>query len=150
MLQRKPNRILIVEDSKEDFMVIHRAFNRVGMVDALFHINNGDEALDYLHKEGKYRDSSTHVLPEMVILDLNLPGVDGREILKKMKGNTRLKKIPVIILTTSADESDVEACYTDGANSYIQKPVEFKGFIDAVEHIKEYWFGISLLPNGLH
>ena len=83
----------------------------------------------------------------MVLLDLNMPGLDGRKTLQLIKENNVLKQIPVIILTTSADERDIEACYQMGANTYVQKPVSFDGLIEAIKRLKEYWFEIALLPK---
>ena len=138
--------ILIVEDSPEDYDTTLRAFKRVGMKNKVIRFEMGDECLDYLFGRGEYEGKEV-VLPALIMLDLNLPGTDGREVLKIIKSDLKLKKIPVVVLTTSNDIKDIEKCYELGANSYIQKPVGFEGFINAITKLKEYWFEISILPR---
>lgn len=138
--------ILIVEDSPEDYDTTLRAFKRVGMKNKVLRFEMGDECLDYLFGRGGYEGKEV-VLPALIMLDLNLPGTDGREVLKIIKSDRKLKKIPVVVLTTSNDIRDIEKCYELGANSYIQKPVGFEGFINAITKLKEYWFEISILPR---
>ena len=84
----------------------------------------------------------------MILLDLNLPGTDGREVLEDIKGDAELQSIPVVVLTTSSDERDIEACYQAGANSYVQKPVNLDGFIEAIRRLKDYWLEIAILPRS--
>ncbi|MBM4053743.1 MAG: response regulator [Planctomycetes bacterium] len=139
--------ILLVEDSPEDYETTVRAFRKSGLKNGIVHCQDGDEAIDYLFHRGKFADAGKHHLPGIILLDLNLPGTDGREVLKEIKKNETLKKIPVVVLTTSSDERDIEQCYADGANSYIQKPVDLSGFFDAVKRLKEYWFEISIIPK---
>lgn len=138
--------ILIVEDSPEDYDTTLRAFKKVGMKNKVIRFEMGDECLDYLYGRGEY-EGNKNVLPGLIMLDLNLPGTDGREVLKIIKSDLKLKKIPVVVLTTSNDIKDIEKCYQLGANSYIQKPVGFEGFINAITKLKEYWFEISILPK---
>ena len=138
--------ILIVEDSPEDYDTTLRAFKRVGMKNKVIRFEMGDECLDYLFGRGEY-EGKMIVLPGLILLDLNLPGTDGREVLKIIKSDLQMKKIPVVVLTTSNDIKDIEECYQLGANSYIQKPVGFEGFINAITKLKEYWFEISILPK---
>ena len=138
--------ILIVEDSPEDYDTTLRAFKRVGMKNKVIRFEMGDECLDYLFGRGEYEGKKI-VLPGLILLDLNLPGTDGREVLKIIKSDLQMKKIPVVVLTTSNDIKDIEECYQLGANSYIQKPVGFEGFINAITKLKEYWFEISILPK---
>jgi len=138
--------IIIVEDSPEDYETTLRAFKKVGMKNKVLRFEMGDECLDYLFGRGKHEGKDV-VLPGLIMLDLNLPGTDGREVLKIIKSNIRLKKIPVVVLTTSDDIKDIDKCYELGANSYIQKPVGFEGFINAITKLKEYWFEISILPK---
>jgi two-component system, response regulator len=104
--------------------------------------------LDYLHRRGAYADPAKSPRPGVILLDLNLPGTDGREVLSEIKGDPGLKQIPVVVLTTSKDERDVDACYRAGASSYIQKPVDLDGFIKAVERLNGYWFEVVILPKG--
>lgn len=138
--------ILMVEDSPEDYGTTLRAFKKVGLNNKIVRFEMGDECLDYLFGRGKYKGEEI-ILPGLIMLDLNLPGIDGREVLKIIKSDPKLKKIPLIVLTTSNDIRDIEKCYQLGANSYIQKPVGFEGFIYAITKLKEYWFEISILPK---
>ncbi|MCP4603367.1 MAG: response regulator [Proteobacteria bacterium] len=139
--------ILIVEDSPEDFEVIERAFRKAGMANRINRVEDGDDALDYLYGRGEFSDPERFPRPGMVLLDLNLPATDGREVLAEIKSDSSLKKIPVIVLTTSSDERDIDTCYSLGANSYIQKPVDIMGFVEAIGLLKEYWFSINILPK---
>jgi len=137
--------ILLVEDSPEDFETTQRAFRRSGLKNPILRCADGDEALDFLFHRGSHADSPR---PGVILLDLNLPGTDGREVLSEIKANDDLKQIPVIVLTTSADERDVQACYQAGASSYIQKPVDVEGFMRAIERLNDYWFEVVILPKG--
>lgn len=137
--------ILIVEDSDEDYETAIRAFRKSGMGNPVARCGDGDEALDFLHRRGRFAEESS--VPGLILLDLNLPGADGHEVLAEIKRDERLKTIPVIVLTSSADPRDIERCYAAGANSYVRKPVSFEGFLDAVRRLKEYWFEIAVLPK---
>lgn len=139
--------ILLVEDSPEDFETTERAFRRSGLKNPIYRCADGDEALDYLHRRGQYADPNQAPRPGVILLDLNLPGTDGREVLSEIKNDPNLKQIPVIVLTTSKDERDVEVCYSCGANSYIQKPVDLDGFMKAIERLNDYWFEVVILPR---
>jgi len=143
---RKTQPILMVEDSEDDYEAAMRAFKKASLHNPVSWCRSGEEALDFLKHEGGY-NTSTAERPGLILLDLNMPGLDGRKTLKLIKENAHLKGIPVIILTTSADERDIETCYQMGANTYVQKPVSFDGLIDAIKRIKEYWFEIALLPK---
>ena len=139
--------ILIVEDSPEDYEATVRGLRSSGVANPIFHCEDGDEALDFLLRQGKYTDPEKSPRPGIILLDLNLPGTDGREVLSEIKKTDDLKKIPVIVLTTSSDERDVEQCYANGASSYIVKPVRFSGFMEAIQRLKDYWFEIVVLPK---
>jgi two-component system, response regulator len=140
--------ILLVEDTPEDAEATLRAFKKAGMANPIFHCKDGDEALDYLRQQGKYADPAKAPRPGMILLDLNMPGTDGREVLAAIKADESLRQIPVIVLTTSSDERDIQVCYRDGANSYIQKPVDMKGFLESIQRLVDYWYHIVLLPKG--
>ena len=140
--------ILLVEDRPEDFEATQRAFRKSGLKNPLLRCEDGDEALDYLHRRGEYADPASSPRPGVILLDLNLPGTDGRQVLSEIKGNELLRDIPVVVLTTSADERDITACYRAGANSYIQKPVDIDGFMKAIERLNGYWFEVVILPKG--
>ncbi len=139
--------ILIVEDCEEDYEFTRRAFERAGLHNALAHCWDGDEALDYLFGRGEYEGAAKPPRPTVILLDLNLPGTDGREVLQEVKNNEGLKDIPVIVLTTSTDERDIESCYSTGANTYVQKPVDATAFFEAIQRLKEYWFEVAILPR---
>ena len=137
--------ILLVEDSPEDFEATQRAFRRSGLKNPIVRCEDGEEALEYLYRRGRHTDA---VRPGVILLDLNLPGTDGRQVLTEIKKDDTLKQIPVVVLTTSADERDISACYSAGANSYIQKPVDIDGFVKAIERLNGYWFEVVILPKG--
>lgn len=140
--------ILIVEDSPEDYEAMMRAFNRAGLRNPTAHCEDGDDALDYLFRRGPYSDPATSPRPALILLDLNLPGTDGREVLSSVKSDPDLRSIPVVVLTTSRDPHDIARCYSYGANSYIQKPVDLGGFVTALERLSGYWFEIVILPRA--
>jgi two-component system response regulator len=137
--------ILLVEDSPEDFETAERAFRRSGLKNPIIRCSDGDEALELLFRRGRFADAPR---PGVVLLDLNLPGTDGREVLAEIKAAPQLKHIPVIVLTTSSDDRDVQACYQAGASSYIQKPVDLEGFMRAIERLNDYWFEVVILPKA--
>lgn len=132
--------ILIVEDSEDDYDATRRAFTKANLRNPIRHAVSGEEALEYLR-------AASEAKPGLILLDLNMPGLDGRRTLGIIKQDKALKKIPVVILTTSDDERDIKDCYELGANTYIQKPVDFDGLISALKQLKEYWFEIALLPK---
>jgi CheY-like chemotaxis protein len=140
--------ILLVEDSPEDVEATVRALRRAGLANPIFRCEDGDDALDYLFRRGRYSDPASAPRPGIVLLDLNLPGTDGREVLAEIKADGALRSIPVVILTTSIDERDVERCYGAGANSYIKKPVDLEGFMRAIQRLKEFWFEIVIVPKA--
>lgn len=137
--------ILIVEDSLADYQAIMRVFRKVGLDNPVHHCETGQDALDFLQT-----DKQKNKRPDIIILDLNLPGTDGREVLKQIKADQSLKSIPVIIFTTSDSERDINACYESGANSYITKPVDLGKFLEVADMIKSYWFQMVALPQKLH
>ncbi len=139
--------ILLVEDSPEDFEATFRALRRAGLANPIARCEDGDDALDYLYRRGRHADPATSPRPGLILLDLNLPGTDGREVLAEIKADADLRAIPVVILTTSTDERDVERCYSSGANSYIKKPVDLEGFMRAIQRLKEFWFEIVIVPR---
>lgn len=136
--------MLIVEDNDEDFEFTVMALRKAGLHNAIRRCSSGDEALDYLYRRGKYKGAQE---PNVILLDLNMPGTDGREVLGIIKKDPELASIPVIVLTTSSDNIDVEECYAQGANSYVQKPVDFEGLMKAIQRLKEYWFEVVILPR---
>ena len=139
--------ILVVEDSPEDFEVLERAFKKSGFDVPLQRCKDGQEALDLLYKEGAYENVPKGVHPSLILLDLNMPGVDGHALLESVKDDEGLKRIPIIVLSTSSSDNDINRSYESGANSYIQKPDDMKGYIDMVADIKDYWFARCALPT---
>jgi CheY-like chemotaxis protein len=138
--------LLIVEDSNEDFEAfqryLHPSFSQI----PVYRCTNGDRALAFLYRSEPYTDAKTAPRPGMILLDLNLPGTDGREVLYKIKQDENLKKIPVVVFTTSNNPKDIEACYEQGANSYIIKPMDFKLLKLSIQTLLSYWFEIAMLP----
>lgn len=139
--------ILLVEDSPEDYEATQRALRRAGLANPIYRCEDGDEALDYLHGRGRFAGAGAAPRPGIILLDLNLPGTDGRAVLEEIKADESLRQIPVVVLTTSTDERDIERCYRAGANSYIKKPVDLDGFLRAIHCLKEFWFEIVILPR---
>lgn len=147
-MSQAPNQsILLVEDSPEDFEVTMRSLRLAGLNNPITHCTDGDDALDYLFRRGAYQDPDPSFPPGIILLDLNIPGTDGREVLEELKKDPALKLIPVVVLTTSADARDVQDCYARGANSYIQKPLDFEGFIKAMTRLRDYWFEVVIIPK---
>jgi two-component system response regulator len=140
--------ILLVEDNIDDYDATIRSFKAAHLRNPIQWCNSGKDALDYLRHEGSYSQRTAGAMPALVLLDLNMPGLDGRRVLAIVKQDTALRRIPIIILTTSNDQRDVTECYEMGASTYIQKPVDFDGLIRAVSHINDYWFGVALLPGS--
>lgn len=139
--------ILIVEDSLDDYYATTRGLKKAGLNNGFIHCETGEDALDYLLKRGDHADNPDWVLPQVIMLDLNLPGMDGHDVLKKIKTTGALRSIPVIILTTSDNPVDIETSYANGANSYITKPVDKDGFMAALSHFNDYWFNVVILPE---
>jgi len=131
--------VLLVEDDPADVETTVRAFRKANVSGPIVRCEDGDEALAYL--------AVTPTLPSLILLDLNLPGTDGREVLAEIKKCPRLRKIPVLVLTTSKDEEDILACYEVGASSFVQKPVDCEAFMDFVRRFKEFWLELVVLPN---
>lgn len=138
--------ILLVEDNQDDYEATVRSLKKNHVLSPVHWCQSGQDALDYLHKTGQYQGLN-HDLPGLVLLDLNMPGIDGREVLNRIKDDEKLRSIPVVILTTSADAKDIDQCYDLGASTYIQKPVSFSGLSEAIRTMKEYWFGVAILPH---
>jgi CheY-like chemotaxis protein len=136
--------ILLVEDNPGDVRLTQEALKEGKLANNLNVANDGIEALAYLRGEGEYRD---RILPDLILLDLNLPKKDGRAVLAEIKKDDTLMKIPVVILSTSADEADIMKTYKMHANCYITKPVDLQQFIDAVKSIENFWLTIVRLPS---
>ena len=138
--------ILLVEDNRMDVELTLDAFKEARLLNTIYVSPNGQDALDYLFGRGKYADRITYPIPNLVLLDLKLPGVDGFEVLRQVKSAPILKRVPVIILTSSKEEGDRALTYDIGANSYIVKPVSFNGFLDVIKQIEGYWISLNVAP----
>ena len=134
-----PADILLVEDNADDVELTRIAFEESNLANRLVVASDGAEALDYLFARGAYAGRDPDDLPSIVLLDLNLPKVNGREVLEAIRSNEATKTLPVVVLTTSAEPFDVETSYALGVNSYIQKPVDFEQFVWAVKQVGLYW-----------
>ena len=139
--------LLIVEDSDEDFYTTKRALKKSGLANNIHRCKDGQEALNYLFHKAGYSDHTKYPTPNLILLDLNLPKVSGKQVLESLKAHQELKKIPVVVLTTSNDERDIEECYSNGVNSYMQKPVDIEKFMESIQRLKDFWFEIVLLPK---
>jgi len=139
--------ILLVEDQKSDVMLIQRALRKGGIVNPIYVVRDGEQALAYLMGEGKYADRQTYPLPSMMLLDLKMPKVGGLEVLRQVKQTEGLKRILIIVLTSSALSADVDKAYDLGANSYLVKPVKTEDFIKVASDIKCYWLMMNQKPT---
>ncbi len=146
MAEQRAIRILMAEDSPSDAELARQAFKNGKLLNELTIVKDGVEALAYLRKEGEYKDVQR---PDVILLDLNMPKKDGREVLEEIKKDPGLRTIPVVILTTSEDEHDILRSYELQASSFITKPVEFEKFLDVAKGISQFYFNIvTLPPNG--
>jgi len=136
--------ILLVEDNPDDEMLTRRAFKKSKVLNEMVVARDGAEALDYLFGTGAYAGRDTSVMPEIVLLDLKLPKIDGLEVLRRIRDDERTKFLPVVILTSSDEERDIIQGYSLGANSYIRKPVDFGQFTDAVQQLGLYWLVLNV------
>jgi CheY-like chemotaxis protein len=142
----EPLDILIVEDEPAHAELTRRAIRKAGNANRIFIVSDGEEAFDYLYHRGGYEDTVKYPLPGLILLDIKLPGIDGIEVLKKIKEDDLLKRIPVIMLTTSEREEDIARSYNHYANSYLTKPVGFKEFEEKIMQIEFYWMILNRAP----
>ena len=138
--------ILLVEDNPDDVELTLLGLKKNNVVNDIVVAEDGAEALDYLFCTGKYAERDASVMPVLILLDLKLPKVDGHEVLKRLRSDDRTKIIPVVVLTTSDEETDMVQSYNGGANSYIRKPVDFTRFSEAIQQLKVYWLLLNETP----
>ncbi len=143
----KPIAILMAEDDPDDRLLTQQAFTDQRLANDLRFVENGEELMDYLYHRGKYSDPATSPSPGLILLDLNMPRKDGREALAEIKADPQLRRIPIVVLTTSKADEDVLRSYNSGANSYITKPVSFEGLANVIKVLGSYWFEIVELPD---
>jgi len=135
--------ILLVEDNKYDIELTIRSFEKNNILDKLFIVKDGEEALDFIFAQGDYKEIRTGKKPKLILLDLKLPKIDGMQVLKKIKSNINTKNIPVVILTSSGEETDIINAMKYGANSYIIKPLKYDKLVAVIRDIYNYWLGLN-------
>lgn len=141
-----PIDILLVEDNPGDARLTVEALKEAKVSNGLYIVEDGIQAMEFLHKEGKYADAPT---PDLILLDLNLPRMSGQEVLAEIKEDPVLHSIPVIVLTTSQAEKDVLSAYDLHANCYVVKPINFEQFLESIKHMKDFWFSVVKLPSAV-
>ncbi|APZ93457.1 response regulator [Fuerstiella marisgermanici] len=144
MTQDRCHEILLVEDSPSDAMLAMQGLSESSFASRVSHAKDGVEALAMLRREDPHSDCPR---PDLIFLDLNMPRKDGRQVLNELRRDSDLTKIPVVVLSTSADETDIHDCYGLGSNSYIVKPVELQDFFHALERTQDYWFRTCAMPR---
>lgn len=137
---------LLVEDNEDDIIIIKRVFKKVKLTNEVYVVRDGEEMFDFIYRRGKYAEKKLS-LPGLILLDISMPGMNGFQVLNKLKEDLKTKKIPVVMLTTSDSEEDVVRSYENGACSYITKPVNFDDFVKAIERFKVYWTLVSKVPE---
>ncbi|MBV9869885.1 MAG: response regulator [Frankiaceae bacterium] len=141
----RPVQILLVDDSPGDVSLTREALHAGRVANQLHVVEDGEQAIAFMHRRGRHKNAP---VPDLVLLDLNLPRMDGREVLRELKGDDTLRHVPIIVLTTSADEKDILTSYRLHANAYVKKPVEFGEFLVALQQLETFWLQIVRLPTA--
>lgn len=141
--------LLVIEDSDEDFEAFGRIMRKSSVTNPIYRCIDGDDALDFLYHTGEYIDLAKAPRPSIILLDLNLPGTDGREVLEQLKQDDEFKSIPVVVFTTSSNPKDIEVCYQYGVNGYILKPIDVNKLTRTLQVFIDYWFEAVLLPDAV-
>ena len=149
-MKNKPITLLLADDDPDDRLLARQALEKSRLANDLRCVEDGEELLDYLRRRGKYADPKESPRPGLVLLDLNMPRKDGREALREIKSDPKLRDIPVVVLTTSKAEEDIARTYNLGVNSYITKPVKFTALVEVMKALGKYWFEIVELPGPRH
>lgn len=144
---KKPVVILLAEDDDDDYLLTKEAFEESHLLNQLIRVKDGEELMDYLLRRGVFQNPDHSPWPKIILLDLNMPKKDGREALKEIKSNAVLRRIPVVVLTTSKVEEGIILSYNLGVNSFIRKPVSFQQFVEVTKVFKQYWFEVVELPD---
>lgn len=142
--------LLVVEDSDEDFEALCRVIKRQSVVTPIFRCTDGDDALDFLYHTGNYTNPQSAPRPAIILLDLNLPGTDGRQVLEQIKNDQDLQSIPIVVFTTSANPRDVEVCYRYSVASYLLKPIDINRLTQTIQIFVNYWLDIVILPDTVN
>ncbi len=142
----QPVQILMADDDPDDRMMADQAFQHYRLKNGVAYVEDGQELMDYLHHQGQFADARQFPLPDLILLDLNMPRKDGREALQEIKSDPNLRRIPVVVLTTSKAEEDIFRTYDLGVSSFITKPVTFESLVDILKTLVKYWFEIVELP----
>jgi CheY-like chemotaxis protein len=148
-MEYQPSSILLVEDEEAHAQLTERAIRKAGNANRIHVATDGEQALDFLFHRGKYTDQDKYPTPGLILLDIKLPGMDGIDVLKQIKADPDLRRIPVIMLTTSEREEDIVASYSHYANSYLTKPVGYKEFEDKVRQLDHYWMLVNKPPTSV-
>src|SRR5437763_3495373 len=144
---KRAHAILLVEDNPADIKITQRALRESAVPVELLVVRDGQEAVDYLLRQGEHATSPNWRSPDLILLDLNLPRMNGREVLERIRATPSLKTVPVVVLTTSKRHEDVQEMYAAGANTYIEKPQDFARFVQVLQTIQKYWLETALLPG---
>ena len=140
--------ILVADDDADDRLMAQEALEECRLANQVRFVENGVELLSYLRREGKYADPKVAPSPGLILLDLNMPKMDGREALREIKADPTLRRIPIVVMTTSKAEEDIYRTYDLGVSSYVTKPVSFEGLVEVMKAIGQYWFSIVMLPDS--
>ena len=146
-MKQKPITMLLAEDDYDDRYLISEALDESGVDNQLYIVENGEDLIDYLKNRGKYTDKEEYPRPGLILLDLNMPLMDGREALAKIKSDPDLKMIPIVVLTTSQADEDIQETYGLGITGFITKPMTFSGLVEIMKSVGNYWFQSVTLPT---
>jgi len=141
--------ILMADDDEDDCFMAEEALKEARVKNTIRFVHDGEELIEYLYHRGRYSNPVDSPRPGLILLDLNMPKKDGREALEEIKSDAQLRKIPIVVLTTSKAEEDILKTYNLGVNSFITKPVSFEGLVEVMKTLKKYWFDIVKLPTAL-
>jgi CheY-like chemotaxis protein len=145
-INQRPIALLMADDDEDDRLMAREALAESRLKNPLYFVHDGEELMDYLYRRGKYADHARYPFPGLILLDLNMPRKDGREALREIRSDPQLRRVPVVVLTTSAAEEDVLRSYELGVNSFIVKPVTFEALVEVMRSLGRYWFEIVELP----
>jgi two-component system, response regulator len=148
MMEVNSTTILLVEDNPDDEVLTLRAFKKSKLRNEVIVARDGVEALDYLFGTGQYEGRDMNMMPQLILLDLKLPKIDGLEVLERLRADPRTQLLPVVILTSSREQEDLVRSYSLGANSYVRKPIDFTQFIDAIQQLGLYWLVLNQNPQS--